>query len=101
MPTIQLGQLAKKAKCPQKTVDHYVRRGLIPFTTGENGYRLFDEEDALARVGLIRAMLRRPINRDIEDIKKLFSNASIADLQAQHRSSTKQLFRFLVDKGLI
>jgi DNA-binding transcriptional MerR regulator len=52
---LRTGDLARRAGIGKATLEHYLRLGLIqPIDTGTQGYRLFDE-DAIARVRVIRS----------------------------------------------
>lgn len=101
-PGLLLGDVAKGARTNPKTLDHYVRLGLVaPLSRRDNGYRLFDGPDALSRLRLIKALRRRPFKRNLDEIKTIFRKVSIAVLIARLDESEKKLFQFLNDGDLL
>ena len=95
-----LGELSKKTKCNSKTLDRYVRFGLVTHSIGENGYRDFGAE-AVTQVELIQVLRKKPFRKNIEDIKVVFDRIPLSTLERLGKGSLKQLQRFLLDKDLL
>ena len=52
---LKIGELARKLGLPVTTIRHYSEIGLLPVTAEtRGGYRLFDIEQAVSRIGQIR-----------------------------------------------
>jgi len=67
---IKIGELAKLAKVLPSTIHYYTKEGLLNFTDEtRGGYRLYEKNQALNRIRLIRVLQSRH-RLTISEIKK-------------------------------
>jgi DNA-binding transcriptional MerR regulator len=67
---LKIGELAKKLGVPSTTIRYYTDIGLLPvIAETRGGYRLYDEQDAAARMSMIRQISSdRPTLREAKDM---------------------------------
>ncbi|MFC1522722.1 response regulator [Elusimicrobiota bacterium] len=66
---IKISELARKAALPPSTIRHYTDRGLIkPTGETDGGQRLYDPENSIKRIKLVKALSKRGHN--LEAIKE-------------------------------
>jgi len=66
---LKIGELAKEAQVPISTIRYYCQIGLLkPKATTPGGYRLFEKEECIKRIKMIREIIfSKPTLKDIKE----------------------------------